>query len=71
MLTSYEIPPTEKQLDACMAILERIGECEADEDGQPLFELSMGHADDFIKAHPYTRRHEPQCDAGGWGIPNH
>ena len=71
----YKVEPTEKQLRVCMDILRRVGECKADEHGQPLFELSMGNADDFIKAHTSrsTRStYEPQCEAGDWGgIPNH
>ena len=65
------IPPTDKQLDACMAILKRVGTCDADEDGQPLFELSMANADRFIKQH-YRKPYEPYCDdPAAWGIPNH
>ncbi len=74
--------PTEKQLDLCYRILEKIGECDADEDGQPLFELSFENADAFIKENkgalvgsnssfgPIPR--DTELSAGDWGgIPNH
>jgi hypothetical protein len=70
-MDNSQIPPTDKQIEACMMILERIGECEADEHGQPIFERSMADADAFIKAHPYTKRHEPVGNPEDWGIPNH
>ena len=70
--------PTERQLDLCYKILERIGTCEADEHGQPLFEKSMVNADRFIKKHKsQVKRQEisdrsHNCPAGDWGgIPNH
>ena len=71
------LPPSQRQLNACYDILKRVGTCEADEDGQPLFELSMANADRFIKAHPLSHSKEisdrsHNCSAGDWGgIPNH
>jgi hypothetical protein len=43
--------PTEEQMNACMKILERIGECPCAEDGTPCFEESPEAADAFIKLH--------------------
>jgi len=81
MKAPSEIPPTKKQLDFCYGILKRIKTCEADEHGQPLFELSMENADRFIKANrapskaaamQYYQRASDNCSAGDWGgIPNH
>jgi len=82
MLNPEQIPPTDKQLDFCYGILKRVKECEADENGQPLFELSMANADRFIKANRmppnvYAKRQKEMsdrsdnCSAGDWGgIPN-
>ncbi len=65
--------PSRKQLEVCYKILKRIGECEADEHGQPLFELSKKNADEFIKNNRNNTKHrEASCTAGDWGeIPNH
>jgi hypothetical protein len=74
MKDKSQIPPSEKQLKYCYDILKRVETCEADEHGQPLFELSMENADKFIKKH----RRQPwgneghETSAGDWGgIPNH
>jgi hypothetical protein len=70
-------PPSEKQLKYCYDILERIKECQADEDGQPLFEKSMAEADKFIKENRGTTgslkgRDDTDISAGDWGgIPNY
>lgn len=79
MKNKSEIPPTEKQINYCMDILKVLGECESDEDGQPLFELSMENADKFIKTNRHVlssssigySKHETRGSAGDWGIPNH
>ena len=69
--------PSKKQLEFCYGILKRIGTCDADEYGQPLFETSMAEADKFIKKHrTYPSRNisdrSDNCSAGDWGgIPNH
>lgn len=65
--------PTQKQLDYCYKILERIGSCECDEDGQPPWETSAEEADKFIKAHTTGKKWEDRdvCGPEGWGIPNH
>ena len=73
-----QIEPSEKQLELCMKILEILGECEADEDGQPLFEKSPEAADAFIKKHQHLLRSgfsglsgNTDISAGDWGgIPN-
>ena len=66
-------PPTDKQLKYCYQLLERVGTCDADESGQPLFELSMANADSFIKQNRSGKTfRETECSAGDWGgIPNH
>lgn len=67
-----QTPPTKRQLDFCYGILKRVGSCKADEHGQPLFELSMSNADEFIKQHrTYPSRVESTGTAGDWGIPNY
>jgi hypothetical protein len=66
-----KLEPTDKQLDYCMIILERIGSCPCDEDGTPCFEKSMKDADDFIKKHKKGKWVDRGQDAGAWGIPNH
>ena len=63
-----EYPPSEAQLKYCYDILERVKECPADEDGQPLFETSLKEADKFIKQH----RHQPcpvhsETTVNDWG----
>jgi hypothetical protein len=67
-----KIPPTKKQIDTCMMILERIGSCPCSEDGEPCFEESMEAADTFIKQNPYQRHRGEDVTGGEWGnIPNH
>jgi len=65
--------PTQKQLDYCYQILERIGSCPCNEDGEVPFETSVEEADKFIKAHTTGQKWEDRevCSAGDWGIPNH
>ncbi len=67
MPVKAEIPPTEKQLDYCYILLERVGSCEADEDGQPLFEKSMEEADKFIKKHKNSMTYESDMEPGDMG----
>jgi len=78
MPSPEQIPPTKSQLNFCYGILKRVKECDADEHGQPLFELSMANADRFIKQNRTTSRakeisdRSDNCSAGDWGgIPNH
>lgn len=76
MKSKKEIEPTEKQIDYCEQIAKAMGSCDADENGQPIYELSMEHADQFIKKNRHVlgngcEPHEPQGNAGDWGIPNH
>jgi hypothetical protein len=68
-----KLEPTEKQIDYCMIILERIGSCPCDEDGTPCFEKSMKDADDFIKRHKREKWSvHSETSAADWGgIPNH
>ena len=73
IMNKSQLPPTEKQLDYCMIILERIGECPCDEDGTPCFEKSMEAANLFIQKNrqlPWGQ--DSQTSAADWGgIPNH
>ena len=72
-MNKNQLPPTEKQLNYCMVILERIGECPCDEDGTPCFEKSMEAANLFIKQNrllPWNRDSETSAEDWG-GIPNH
>jgi len=61
--------PTARQLEYCYDLLEKVGLCESDEDGQPLFELSFEAADAFIKQNKKTRKRTPEDfpAPGTWG----